>query len=34
MIYCNAFGMVSQKDDIIVAKFHFTQENNIDLKDF
>jgi hypothetical protein len=34
MIYCNAFGMDSHKDDNIVAKFNFTQENNIDLKEF
>lgn len=34
MIYCNAIGMVSHKDDNIVAKFKFTQENNIDLKEF
>jgi hypothetical protein len=34
MIYCNAFGMDSHKDDNIVAKFDFTKENNIDLKEF
>lgn len=34
MSYCNAIGMVSHKDDNIVAKFKFTQENNIDLKEF
>jgi hypothetical protein len=34
MIYCNAFGMAPHQDDNIVVKFNFTQENNIDLKEF